>query len=108
MTTSPRFHARLSGALYLVPMVLGPFSMMFVPSQVLVPGDAAATLARFTASESLFRLGIVSDLFIVLSELALTAVLFVVFDRVNRVLALTATFARLAMTAMQGKVRRTA
>lgn len=102
MTTSPRFHARLAGVLYLVPMVLGPFSMMFVPSKVLVAGDAAATLTRFTASESLFRLGIASDLLIVLSELALTAVLFVVFDRVNRALALTATFARLAMTAMQG------
>lgn len=102
MSTSPRFHARLAGALYLVPMFLGPFSMMFVPSRVLVAGDAAATLEHLSASESLFRLGIASDLLIVLSELALTAVLFVLFDRVNRALALTATFARLSMTAMQG------
>lgn len=102
MSTSPlRAQARLAGALYLVPMLLGPFSMMFVPSQVLVAGDAAATLSHLRSAESLFRLGIASDVFIVLSELALTALLFSVFERVGRTLALTATFARLGMTVLQ-------
>lgn len=93
---------RTAGLLYLLPMFLGPFSMLFVPSRVLVAGDAAATLDHLRAAESLFRLGLASDLVIVLSEVALTAVLFVLFEPVSRVLALTAAFARLVMTALQG------
>jgi hypothetical protein len=93
---------RTAGLLYLLPMFLGPFSMMFVPSRVLVVGDAAATLEHLRASETLFRLGVASDLVIVLAEVALTAVLFVLFEQVSRVLALVATFARLVMTALQG------
>jgi hypothetical protein len=42
MTTSaPRTYARIAGLLYLIPMFCGPFSMMYVPSAVVVPGDAA-------------------------------------------------------------------
>jgi hypothetical protein len=93
---------RTAGLLYLLPMFLGPFSMLFVPSRVLVAGDAAATLEHLGAAESLFRLGLASDLVIVLSEVALTAVLFLLFEPVSRVLALTAAFARLVMTALQG------
>lgn len=94
-------HARLAGLLYLVPMFLGPFSMMYVPHAIVVPGDAAATAAQLVASEGLFRAGMLSDAIIVLSELALTAVLYVLLRPAGRTLALTATFARLAMTVLQ-------
>jgi hypothetical protein len=93
---------RAAGLLYLLPMFLGPFSMLFIPSRVLVAGDPTATLEHLRAAEGLFRLGLASDLVIVLSEVALTAVLFVLFEPVSRVLALTAAFARLVMTALQG------
>jgi hypothetical protein len=99
MNSSSR--ARLAGLLYLVPMFLGPFSMMYVPSKIGVAGDAAATAANLLASESLFRLGLVSDAAIVLSELALTAVLYFLLRPAGRTLALTATFARLGMTVLQ-------
>lgn len=94
-------HARLAGALYLVPMFLGPFSMMYVPSVVLVAGDAAATSAHLAASEGLFRLGLASDAAIFLVEVALTAVLYALMRPVGRTLALTSTFARLGMTVLQ-------
>lgn len=94
-------HARLAGLLYLVPMFLGPFSMLYVPSIIMVPGDATATAANLLASESLFRLGMLSDAAIVLSELALTAVLYFLLKPAGRTLALTATFARLGMTVLQ-------
>jgi Domain of unknown function (DUF4386) len=93
---------RTAGLLYLLPMALGPFSMMFVPSRVMVANDAQATLEHLRASEPLFRLGLASDLVIVLAEVALTAVLFVLFEHVSRAWALTATFARLVMTGLQG------
>jgi hypothetical protein len=41
-------HARAAGLLFLVILVVGPFSILYVPSQILVAGDASAT-----ASESL-------------------------------------------------------
>lgn len=60
--TSPLIIARVAGFLYLVTVPLGIFSLMYVPSTLIVPGDAAATANNIMASESLFRLGIVSAL----------------------------------------------
>jgi hypothetical protein len=94
-------YARTAGLLYLVPLLCGPFSMMYVPSVVLVPGDATASAGRLMASQSLFRLGLLSDSAIFLSEVALSAVLYVLLHPAGRALALTATFARLAMAVVQ-------
>lgn len=94
-------HARLAGVLYLVPMFLGPFSMMYVPSKIVVPADASATAANLLTSATLFRLGMLSDAVIVLSEIALTAVLYLVLRPAGKALALTAALARLAMTVLQ-------
>ena len=94
-------HARLAGLLYLIPMFLGPFSMMYVPSVIVAPGDAAATAAQILASEPLFRLGMLGDAVMVLSELALTAVLYFLLRPAGRTLALTAMLARLGMTVLQ-------
>ena len=50
--------ARLAGLMYLVIVVTGVFSLMYVPSQMSGHGDAAATVSNIVNSESLFRLGI--------------------------------------------------
>jgi hypothetical protein len=100
-SSGPSSPARVAGVLYLVPMLFGPFSMMYVPSVILVTGDPTATAHRLVASETLFRLGLLSDSAIVLSEVALTAVLYVLLRPAGRTLALTAAFARLAMTVIQ-------
>ena len=91
---------RAPGLLYLLITVLGPFSMMFVPAQVVSSSDGLRSV-HLVEHLGLFRLGIASDLLIVLTELVLTVVLFVAFERVGRTLALTATVARLAMTVLQ-------
>ena len=54
--------ARVAGFLYLLTVPLGIFTLMVVPSRLIVFGDAAATAGRIMASESLFRLDIVSAL----------------------------------------------
>jgi Domain of unknown function (DUF4386) len=54
--------ARLAGALYLVNAVTGFFSIVYVPSRLVVAGNAAATARNILASETLFRAGIVSEL----------------------------------------------
>jgi hypothetical protein len=54
--------ARLAGLLYLLLAVVAAFGMQIVPSTIIIPGDVATTIQNIIASESLFRLGIVSSL----------------------------------------------
>ena len=60
--TSPLIIARLAGFLYLLTVPLGVFNFAYLPSSLIVSGDAATTAQNIMASESLFRLGIVSAL----------------------------------------------
>jgi hypothetical protein len=62
--TSPLKIARTAGFLYLIQAILGIFSLMYVTSSLIVSGDVAATIHNITASESLFRLGIVSNILV--------------------------------------------
>jgi hypothetical protein len=94
--------ARVAGGLYLLIAVFAPFSMVFVPSRLIVPGDAATTASNVMASEWLFRLGIASDSIVFLIEIVLTVLLYVLLKPVSKTLALVAAFSRLAMTVIQG------
>jgi hypothetical protein len=53
---------RLAGGLYLLASIPGFFSLLYVPSKLIVHGNATATAHNIVASETLFRLGIVADL----------------------------------------------
>jgi hypothetical protein len=59
---SPQRRARVAGLLYLSLGLFAPFSLLYVPARLIVTGDAAATANNIMASQSLFRLGIVSAL----------------------------------------------
>jgi hypothetical protein len=54
--------ARIAGAVYLSMVFTAPFSLIYVPSKLIVRGDAAATANKILAHEMLFRAGIVADL----------------------------------------------
>lgn len=54
--------ARIAGFMYLIMAVTGAFSMMYVPSNLIVRGDVLVTVQNIVANKSLFRLGIVSGL----------------------------------------------
>lgn len=56
-------NARIAGFLYLFTAILAPFTLIYIPSKLFVPGNAAATASNIAAHETLFRLGIVIDLF---------------------------------------------
>lgn len=94
--------ARITGILILIMAVIAPFGMIYLPATLIVPGDAAITANHVMASESLFRLGIVSDSIVFLIEIVLCALLYVLLKPVNKSLSLVAAFARLAMTILQG------
>jgi len=53
---------RLAGLLYVLTSIVGFFAMGYVPSKLIVHGNAAATASNIAASETLFRLGIVAAL----------------------------------------------
>lgn len=54
--------ARLAGVLYLLASIPAPFALIYVPSKLIVLGDATATADHVRASESLLRFGIGCDL----------------------------------------------
>ncbi len=94
--------ARVAGVLTLLIVVLAPFSMIYVPSTLVVPGEATLTANNIMASDGLFRLGMASDLIVFLIEIMLTVLLYILIKPVNKTLSLIAAFSRLAMTVIQG------
>lgn len=99
----PSAYARFAGVLYLIITVAAIFAHMVIPDQFIVTGDAATTAANIAANEITFRLGTVgSELVILLSEIALSVVLYVLLKPVNKTLSLVAAVSRLAMTTIHG------
>ena len=76
--------ARIAGALYLLMAVTGFYGIMYVPSAIIVSGDARATVNNILASELLFRTGIVSNLICQTTFIFLATVLYRLFIEVSR------------------------
>jgi uncharacterized protein DUF4386 len=85
--SSTRTDARRAGLLYLIMGLAAPISLMVVPSRLIVRGDAAATMDRIRASESLFRIGIASELFHQAVAVFLVLALYRLFKPVSEGLA---------------------
>ncbi len=100
--TSPQIYARVAGLIWLIIAIMAPFAEFYVRQGLTVPGNVAATAANIVASASLFRAGFASDLVVFVIEVALAAVLYVLFRPVSRTLALLMAFARLAMATILG------
>jgi predicted membrane protein len=73
---SPLVRARVAGALYLVANIFAPFTLLYLPSRFIVRGDAAATANNIIASASLFRFGIVGNLFTFIANIFLALALY--------------------------------
>src|SRR6266403_2558047 len=54
---------RLAGLLYVLISIPGVFALIYVPSKLIVHGNATATATNIAAHETLFRLGIAAELF---------------------------------------------
>src|SRR6266581_1372548 len=55
--------SRIAALLYFVNALPAPFALLYVPSVLIVRGDAAATANNVRNSEALLRLGIAGELF---------------------------------------------
>ena len=84
---SPLVRARVAGALYLVANIFAPFTLLYLPSRFIVRGDAAATANNVIASESLFRFGIVGNLFTFIANIFLALALYQLLKVVNKNMA---------------------
>ncbi len=87
--------AKAVGSLYLFTIATSIFAESYVRGKLIVWGDAAQTAKNITASESLFRFGVVSDLIMVAGVVPLVWGLYVILSPVNRNVALLAAFWRL-------------
>ena len=79
--------SRWAGATYLVVVLTGLFSLAYVPAQLNVPDDPAATIANILAAQPLFRLGIALYLVKQLAFLLLPLLLYRLFRPVNATLS---------------------
>jgi len=96
---SRRF-ARLAGALYFLIGVTGVFGILWVPSQLTVPGDPQGTLQLIAQRPDLMSAGVGSDIILMLAEILLAVMFYVMFRSYGPVLAMTAMAARLIMVAV--------
>jgi hypothetical protein len=80
--------ARLAGLLYLAVTVVGVFSLLYIPSLIYVPGDAAATAHNIASHEALFRTNIFLEIWGATLEIFLVLALYRLLAVVNRSLAM--------------------
>jgi hypothetical protein len=76
--------AHIAGAVYLSMVVTGPFSLIYVPSKLIVRGNATVTAANILAHDTLFRFGIVAGLFGQVLFICLAVALYRLLSDVNK------------------------
>ena len=86
---SPRSTARIAGLLYLLLVISGTFAHLYVRASIYEPGNASATLENILASSTLFRVGIVADIFMATVFVLLGVVLYVLLKDVDSKAATT-------------------
>lgn len=99
---SPRTLARVVGVVSLIGIVTGAFDIGYVRSVLIVPGDAAMTMQHIAAHETLFRLGFTAHIVLLLCNVPNEVISFILFRRVNGVVAAVAMSCGLIGTAIEG------
>ena len=84
--TSLSRNARVAGLLYLT-LMTAPLRLIYIPNKLFVTGNATATANNIAAHETLFRLGILSDLFTATMGIFLALALYRLFKEVDEGLA---------------------
>jgi hypothetical protein len=86
--TSPNTVARITGLLYGPLMLpLGLFGLMYVPTVLVVAGDAVTTTKNIMANIGLFRLSIVTALIVQVTHIFIVLLLYKLLKPVNKNLA---------------------
>lgn len=97
---SAQLYARVGGVLYLLIILIGMFSVIFVRGRLIVSGDVAATASNIMASQSLWRLGIAADLIEHVLDIPVMLIIYVLLRPTNKNLALLALLFTVVQTAV--------
>lgn len=97
--TSPQY-ARLTGMFYLGIAIAGGFAIAYVPSQIVVQGDPAQTVANILTRTALYQAGIAADLAVMVFEIMALTMLYFMFKPVSATLSFAAAMARLSMVSV--------
>src|SRR5712675_2954759 len=85
-------YARIAGVLFLLSMVAGGFGEAYIPSRLIVSGDAAATVANLKNFDFLYRLGFAAFMVESLCDVTLALILYALLKPVGKALSLLAAF----------------
>jgi hypothetical protein len=88
-TNSLKKQSRIAALLYFINGVPAPFALLYVPSVLIVRGDAAATANNVRDSEGLFRLGMAVELFSTTIVIFAMVAFYNLFKRVSHKHAMT-------------------
>lgn len=89
-TSDPVRLARLTGTFYLIIIVCGIWTEVFVRGAITVPGDAGNTARQLQDFEMLFRMGFVAETIMAIADVAVTVLLLFLLWPVSRILAAAA------------------
>lgn len=80
--------ARIAGFLYLLVVLTGFFTLMYVPGKLFVPGSATATASNILAHQSLFRTYIAVEILSMVFFIATVLALYQLFKEIGPQLAM--------------------
>ena len=83
---STRNPGRVAGLLYLL-LLAAPLRLIYIPTKLFVPGNATATANNIAGHQTLFRMGIVADLFCGVALIFLVLAFYRLFKGVDSYLA---------------------
>jgi hypothetical protein len=84
---SPQKIARIAAFVFVLIFILGMSTELFIRPGMIVPGDSESTFRNIAASETLFRLSIVSDLIRQTLLMLLPLILYKILKLVNKTVA---------------------
>ena len=97
---SKRKAARVVGSGLLTMFFLGPLAILFILSNLIVPGDTITTINNIKANELLFGIGIAIYLIILILDMVVALALYIVLKPGNKNLSLLMAVSRLIYAAI--------
>jgi len=102
--TSLLVYARVAGLAYIVIIMLGIFSVSFIESSLVIPGNDAATVNNIMVNELRFRISVAGEIMMFVFVVLLSLALYVILKTVNKNLALLALLWRLGEAIIGGGI----
>lgn len=97
-------YARIAGLAYIVVILLGIFSVSYIDTNIIVPGNDAETVNNIMSNELRFRISALSEIVMYVLVVLLALSLYIILESVNKSLALLALLWRLGEAIIGGSI----